>query len=210
MRQNKTSIDPLIKSIFILKNLGFIIVLLFIFTFCLENTYDRLYGDNNYKNRIQNLLKNGKTTIADFDENYVTNQIKIGNTYKNSFEFKYSFKVNDKTYSDVLKTEEFIPKSQERLIKYLTINYLPENPEVYQIDAELEYEYAKKKVEEHTIGKLLLNIFGLIISFFLILYLFLSINHKIRNFNKPIEKPFYEKKLFEENLNKTTDYSKFR
>lgn len=210
MSQNKSSIDPVIKSVFLLKSIGFLLVLIFIFIFCFENTYDKVYGDNHYKKKIENLLKNGKTVIADLDKNYVSKQTKIGNTYKNSYEFKYSFKVNNKTYGGELITEEFIPENQERLIKYMTVNYLPENPEINQIDAELEYEYAKDKVKDHSIGMLLLNLFFLVLSFLLILYVLLSINYKIKNFDKPIENSLKNNQSYHNDIHSKTDYSNMR
>ena len=210
MSQKKSVTDPLIKSVFLFKNIGFLLVLLFIFIFCFENAYDRVYGDNHYKMKIENLLKNGKTIIADLDENYVTNQIKIGNSYKNSFEFKYTFKVNNKIYGGEFTTEEFIPENQERLIKYMTVNYLPDNPEINQIDAELEYEYAKDTIKDHTIGMLLLNLFGLVLSFFLILYVLLSINYKIKNFDKPIENTLKNNQSYHNAIHNKTDYSGMR
>lgn len=210
MNQQKSSIDPVIKSVFLLKNIGFLIVLLFLFIFCLKNTYNRVYGDNHYKNKIGNLLKNGKTVIADLDKNYVTKQINIGNTYTNEFEFKYSFKANNKTYNGEFVTEEFIPENPERLTKYMTVHYLPDNPEINQIDAELEYEFAKDTVEEHTIGMLLLNLFGLIICFFLIAYVLLSINHKLKNFDKPIESTLKNNQSYYDDISQKTDYSKIR
>jgi len=209
VNQQKSSIDPAIKAVFLLKNIGFLIVLLFLFVFCCENTYNRVYGDNHYKNKIGDLLKNGKTIIADLDDQYVTHQVKIGSTYTNSYDFKYSFKVDNKTYDGEFTTEEFIPQNPERLIKYMTVHYLPENPEINQIDAELEYEFAKDTVEEHTIGMLLLNLFGLVVSFFLILYVLLSITHKIKNFDQPIENTIKKQAYYNE-VNQKTDYSKIR
>jgi len=208
MNQKKSSIDPLIKSVFLLKNIGFLLVLLFIFIFCFENTYDRVYGDNHYKKKIENLLKNGKTIIADFDKNYAINQIKTGNSYKISYEFKYSFKVKNKTYDGKFSTEEFIPENPNRLIKYITVHYLPDNPEVNQIDAELEYEYAKDTVNDHTIGMLLLNVFGLVLSLILILFMIISINHKIKNIDKPIENTL--KDNHHNDIKQKTDYSSIR
>lgn len=187
MNQKKSSIDPVIKSVFLMKNLGFLIVLLFIFVICFKNTYNRVYGDNHYKNELGYLLKNGKTVIVDLDQNYTTTQFKTGSTYSNEYEFKYSFKVKNKVYNGSFTTEEFIPENIDRLIKYTTVHYLPEDPETNQIDAEVEYDYAKDTVKEHTIGMLLLNIFGLFISFILILYMLIIISDKIKNFDKPIQ-----------------------
>ncbi len=209
MNQKKSSVDPLIKVIFLLKNLGFLFVLLILFAVCCNNTYDRIYGDSHYKNKIENLLKNGKTVLAQLDNEYVTTQNKSGNYYKSSYEFKYSFKINDKVYNNEFTTEEFIPKDPNRLIKYLTVHYLPEDPDVNQIDAEVEYDYAKEKVDEHGIGMLLLNIFGLFITFILILYMIIVIRDKVKNIDQPIENT-YQKAQFYNEVNQKTDYSNLR
>ncbi|KOP38159.1 hypothetical protein DBB36_07560 [Flavobacterium sp. WLB] len=209
MNQKKSSADPLIKVIFLLKNLGFLFVLLILFAICCNNTYDRIYGDRHYKNKIENLLKNGKTVLAKLDDNYVTTQITSGNYYRYSYDFKYSFKIKDKVYNNEFTTEEFIPKDPNRLIKYLTVHYLPEDPDVNQIDAEVEYDYAKEKVDEHGIGMLLLNIFGLFITFILILYMIIVIRDKIKNIDQPIENT-YQKAQFYNEVSQKTDYSNLR
>jgi len=209
MKQQNDSIDPLIKSVFLLKNLGFLLILIFLFIFCSKNVYNRVYGDNNYKNKLENLLKNGKKIIPELDENYITNQIKNGSSYTNEYEFKYSFKIKDKKYYGEFTTEEFIPKEPTRLMKYMTVHYLPENPEINQIDSEVEYEYAKDTVEEHTIGILLLNVFGLFITFILILYMLIIINDKVKNFDKPIENTYKNNQLQNE-FNQKTDYKNLR
>ena len=209
MKQQNNSIDPLIKSVFLLKNLGFLLILIFLFIFCSKNIYNRAYGDNNYKNKLENLLKNGKKIIPELDENYITNQIKNGSSYTNEYEFKYSFKIKDKKYYGEFTTEEFIPKEPTRLMKYMTVHYLPENPEINQIDSEVEYEYAKDTVEEHTIGILLLNVFGLFITFILILYMLIIINDKVKNFDKPIENTYKNNQLQNE-FNQKTDYKNLR
>ena len=92
MNEKKSTIDPIIKSVFLLKNIGFLVVVIILLNFCLQNTYNRVYGDNHYKNKLENLIKNGKTVIANFDDNYTINTAKIGNTYSNSFDYKYNFK----------------------------------------------------------------------------------------------------------------------
>lgn len=209
MNQKKSSIDPLIKGVFLLRNLGFLFVLLILFAICCNNTYNRIYGDSHYKNKIENLLKNGKTVLAELDNDYVTTQIKSGNSYKFIYEFKYSFKINDKVYNNVFTTEEFIPQDPKRLVKYLTVHYLPEDPDVNQIDAEAEYEYAKEKVDEHGIGMLLLNIFGLFITFILILYVIIIIRDKIKNIDQPIENT-HQKAQFYNEVSQKTDYSNLR
>jgi len=209
MKQQNDSIDPLIKSVFLLKNLGFLLILIFLFIFCSKNIYNRAYGDNNYKNKLENLLKNGKKIIPELDKNYITNQIKNGSSYTNEYEFKYSFKIKDKKYYGEFTTEEFIPKEPTRLMKYMTVHYLPENPEINQIDTEVEYEYAKDTVEEHTIGMLLLNVFGLFITFILILYMLIIINDKVKNFGKPIENTYKNNQLQNE-FNQKTGYKNLR
>ena len=209
MKQQNNSIDPFIKSVFLLKNLGFLLILIFLFIFCSKNVYNRAYGDNNYKNKLENLLKNGKKIIPELDKNYITNQIKNGSSYTNEYEFKYSFKIKDKKYYGEFTTEEFIPKEPTRLIKYMTVHYLPENPEINQIDTEVEYEYAKDTVEEHTIGMLLLNVFGLFITFILILYMLIIINDKVKNFDKPIENTYKNNQLQNE-FNQKTGYKNLR
>lgn len=209
MKQQNNTIDPFIKSVFLLKNLGFLLILIFLFIFCSKNVYNRVYGDNNYKNKLENLLKNGEKIIPELDENYIINQIKNGSSYTNEYEFKYSFKIKNKKYYGEFTTEEFIPKEPTRLMKYMTVHYLPENPEINQIDTEVEYDYAKDIVEEHTIGMLLLNIFGLFITFILILYMLIIINDKVKNFDKPIENTYKNNQLQNE-FNQKTDYKNLR
>jgi hypothetical protein len=209
MKQQNNSIDSSIKLVFLLKNLGFLLVIIFLFIICFKNVYNRVYGDNNYKNKLENLLKNGEKIIPELDQNYKINQIKNGSSYTNEYEFKYSFKVKNKNYYGAFTTEEFIPKEPTRLMKYMTVHYLPENPEINQIDTEVEYDYAKDKVEEHTIGMLLLNIFGLFITFILILYMLIIISDKVKNFGKPIENTYKNNQL-QNDFNQKTDYKNLR
>jgi hypothetical protein len=210
MTQPKSTIDPFIKIIFLLKNIGFLIALLFIFALCLENTYNRIYGDNHRKNKLENLLKNGKTVFADFDDQYMATQVQSRNSSTTTYEYKYSYKVDGEVYSDVLSTTESIPQNPDRLIKFMTVHYLPDNPEVKQIDLEVELDDAIDKVNEHSIVILLLNIFGLFISFILILYVIILISDKIKNLDKPIEKTSFQNRADYENVNQKTDYSKIR
>ncbi|MFB9078918.1 hypothetical protein ACFFLS_10535 [Flavobacterium procerum] len=209
MNEKKSTIDPLLNVVSLLKSIGFLLVVGFVFVWCCENTYDRIYGDNHHKNKIENLLKNGKTILANLDQNYVISRVNKGNYYQTSYEFKYSFRVNDKVYNGDFTTEEFIPTDANRLKKYLTVHYLPEDPEVNQIDAETEYEYAKQDIEEHGIGMLLLNIFGLFVTFFMVLYGIFSVKEKAQNLDKPIENT-YRKTQYQNEVNQKTDYSNFR
>lgn len=210
MNQPKSTIDPFIKIIFLLKNIGFLIALLFIFAFCLENTYNRVYGDSHRKNKLENLLKNGKTVIADFDDQYRATQAQSRYSNTTTYEFKYSYKVDGKVYNNELSTTEFIPQNPDRLINFMTVHYLPDNPEVSQIDLEVELDDAIDKVNDHSILILLLNIFGLFIAFILILYVLILISDKIKNLDKPIQKTSFQNRVDYENVNQKTDYSKIR
>jgi len=176
-----------VKPILILRKIGGLLVLIFVFILLFTNLYDSI-GNKSKLKKLYELKEDGEYAIAILDDDkYVTRQIR----YSFFTDFDYSFDANDKKYSGSYTYNNVLPVNDiEKLIKIVTVRYKKDNPKKHSLNIDYEIEKTNKEIEETSIlWQIIKSIICLILGLMIIVQ-FRSIVHYIKNYENITLKVF--------------------
>src|SRR5690606_38546333 len=135
--------DSVIRGISLLRRVGSIFVVGFIFMLLLGDGYNKIHA--RFKiSELRDLSANGVSTLATVHPEY---EIKMRN-YKPELTFQYSFTEGGNSYSNAYTLYQHLPEDSEALRTIFTVHYLKDDPSVNSLNVAAEMRRVEKYIEE--------------------------------------------------------------